>query len=108
MPDPSASQTVFHYFVDLAEIRAVAQQQAETGEIREQHAVDEEAGAVVNHNRRLAHLARQGDNFRDGFVGLFSPRIISTNGIRCTGLKVHSAEVFRAFQRVGQFADRNG
>ncbi len=40
----------FHHFVDLAEIRAVAQQLAETGEMREQHAVNKEAGAVVNHN----------------------------------------------------------
>ena len=61
----------FHHFVDLAEIRAVAQQLAETGEIGEQYTVDEEAGAVVNHNRRFAHFARPGDDFRDGFVGAF-------------------------------------
>ncbi len=99
----------FHHFVDLAEIRAVAQQLAETGEIREQHAVNKEAGAVVNHNRRLAHLARPGDNFRDGFVGAF---LAANNFYQRHPVyrvkKVHSAEVFRAFQRVGQFADRNG
>lgn len=99
----------FHYFVDLAEIRAVAQQQAETGEIREQHAVDEEAGAVVNHNRRFAHLARQGDDFRDGFVGAFLAANYFYQRHSVDRVKeVHPAEVFWTFQRVGQFADRNG
>ncbi len=99
----------FHHFVDLAEIRAVAQQLAETGEIREQHAVDEEAGAVVNHNWRFAHLARPGDDFRDGFVRAF---LAANNFYQRHPMyrvkEVHPAEVFRTFQRVGQFADRNG
>lgn len=99
----------FHHFVDLAEIRAVAQQLAETGEIGEQYTVDEEAGAVVNHNRRFAHLARPGDDFRDGFVGAF---LAANNFYQRHSVdrvkEVHPAEVFRTFQRVGQFADRNG
>lgn len=58
----------FHHFIDFAEIRAVAQQLTETGEIGEQHAVNKEAGAVVDYNRRLAHFAGPGDDFGNGFV----------------------------------------
>ena len=99
----------FHHFVDLAEIRAVAQQLAESGEVGEQYTVNEEAGAVVDHNRRLSHLARPCDDFRDGFVGAF---LAANNFYQRHPVhrvkEVHPAEVFRAFQRVGQFADRNG
>ena len=103
------AELFFHHFVDFAEVCAVAQQLAETGEVREQHAVNKEAGAVVNHNRRLAHLARPCDDFRDGFVGAF---LAANNFYQRHSVdrvkEVHPAEVFRAFQRVGQFADRNG
>ncbi len=62
------AELFFHHFIDLAEIRAVAQQLTETGEIGEQHAVNKEAGAVVDYNRRLAHFACPGDDFGNGFV----------------------------------------
>lgn len=61
----------FYYFVDFAEIRVVAQQLVEIGEIREQYAVNKEVGVVVNYNRRFVYFVRLGDNFRDGFVGVF-------------------------------------
>ena len=99
----------FHYFIDFAEVRAVAQQLAETGEVGEQHAVNKEAGAVVNHNRRFAHFAGPGDHFRDGFVRAF----LAANDLDQRHpvhrvKEVHTAEVFRALQYAGQLADGNG
>ncbi len=85
----------FHHFVDLAEIRAVAQQLAETRE-RKQHAwLTKNPGQSLTTIGVLPILLAQATTFSLMVLSeLFSPRIISTNGIRCTGLKVHSAEVF--------------
>ncbi len=99
----------FHHFVDLAEIRAVAQQLAETGEIREQHAVNKEAGQSLTTIGVLPILLAQATTF--AMVSLES-FLAANNFYQRHSVdrvkEVHPAEVFRAFQRVGQFADRNG
>ena len=99
----------FHDFIDFAEIRPIAQQLAETGKIREQHAVHEETGAVVDHNWRFAHLACPCDNFGDGFIRAF----LAANDLNQWHAvywvkEVHPTEVFRALERAGQLVDWDG
>ena len=103
------AELFFHHFIDFAEVCAVAQQLAEAGEVREQHAVNEEARAVVNDDRRFAHLARPRHHFGDGFVGGFLPTDHFDQRHAVHRVKeVHPAEVFRTLQHARQFADRNG
>ena len=99
----------FHHFVDFAEIRPVAQQLTETGKIGKQHAVNEETRAVINHNRRFAHLACPGDNLSDGFIRAF----LAANDLNQRHTvhrvkEVHPTEVFRTLKRAGQFVDWDG
>ncbi len=103
------AELFFHHFVDLAEIRPVAQQLAETSKVREQHAVDEEARAVVNHNRGFTHLAGPGHHFGEGFIRGFLPadHFYQRHAVHRVK-EVHTAEVFRTLEDAGQFADRDG
>ena len=77
-----------HHFVDFAEVRTVARQLAETGEVREQYAVDRKPGQSVNNDRRFAHLACPcHHHFSDGFVRGFPHGSLRPAAFRCTGLK---------------------
>lgn len=97
------AELFFHHFIDLTEVGAVAQQQAEAGEIREQHAVDEEARAVVHHDRRFAHAAGVGHHFGDGVIaGLFAADDFNQRHAVYRVKEVHAAEVLRALQRFCQ------
>lgn len=103
------AELLLHHFIDFAEVRAVAQQLAETGEIGEQHAVNKEAGAVVDHNRRFAHFACPGDDFGDSVIRAFLAANDLNQRHPVNRVKeVHAAEVLRALQDAGQFANRNG
>lgn len=61
----------FYYFVDFVEICVVVQQLVEIGEIWEQYVVNKEVGVVVNYNWCFVYFVCLGDNFCDGFVGVF-------------------------------------
>ncbi|STS79310.1 Uncharacterised protein [Klebsiella pneumoniae] len=62
-----------HHFVDFAEVRPVAQQLAEAGEVGEQYPVDEEAGTIIHHDRRFAIFAGPGHHFGNGIIrGFFA------------------------------------
>jgi hypothetical protein len=78
---------LFHDLVDGLEVGTVTHQHVETAEVREQHAVDQEARAVVDHDRGLAHLLGVATVVATAASEDFSPRITSTSGIMCTGLK---------------------
>ena len=96
----------FHHFVDFAEIRAVAQQLAEAGEVGEQDAINEEAGTIIDHDRRFAHFAGPGHNFGNGLIrGFFAADHFNQRHAMHRVKEVHTAEVFRALQNAGQFAD---
>ena len=62
------AELFFHHFIDLTEVCAVAQELAKTGEVREQHAVNEETRAVVDHNWGFAHFAGPRHDFGNGVV----------------------------------------
>ena len=66
---PHRPAPLLHHLVDALVVDAVLQQPHEAGEVREQHAVDEEARAVVDHDRRLAHRLRVGDGRGDRLLG---------------------------------------
>ena len=52
----------FHDLVDAHKIHAGAEPQlGETAEVREQHAVDQKARAVIDHDRVLAHFLGVGN-----------------------------------------------
>ncbi len=102
---------LLHRFIDLAEIRAVAQQQAEGGEVGEQHAVHKRSrGQSFTTIGVLPILLAHSHAFAEGrFRGLRTAKSLRTSGIRGTGLSaVRAAEVFRTLQRLRQQADRNG
>ncbi len=99
---PSASQTVFPLLCRSCGNPRRPQQQAETGEIREQHAVDEEAGQSLTTIGVLPILLAQATTLR-WFRRSFSRRELflpTAFGDRVK--EVHPAEVFWTFQRVGQ------
>ena len=56
----------FHDFVDAHEVHARADQLGETAEVREQHTVDQEARAVIDHDRVLAHFLGVGNGGGNG------------------------------------------
>ncbi len=93
MPDPSASQTVFPSLVDLAEIRAVAQQLAETGEIRNSTRLTKKPGQSLttigvlpscSPRRQLSRWFRRSFSRRNNFYQRHPVYRVK---------KVHSAEV---------------
>ncbi len=94
MPDPSASQTVFPLLCRSAEIRAVAQQLAETGEIREQPRLTKKPGQslttigvlpILSPRRRLSRWFRRSFSRRELFYQRHSVDRVK---------EVHPAEVF--------------
>ncbi|VGQ06719.1 hypothetical protein SB00610_05218 [Klebsiella quasipneumoniae subsp. similipneumoniae] len=95
-----------HHFVDFAEIRPVAQQLAKSGEVGEQHAVDEETGTIIDHDWRLAHFAGPGHHFGNGLIrGFFAANHFNQRHAMHRVKEVHAAEVLRALQNAGQLAD---
>ena len=98
----------FHYFIDFAEVRAVAQQLAEACEIGEQDAVNEKAGAIIHHDRCFAHFAGPGHDFGNGLVRSFlAADHFNQRHAMYRVKEVHTAEILRALQNAGQLADRN-
>src|SRR5690606_23318447 len=100
---------LFHHLVDGLEVGAVAHQHAEAGEVREQYAVNEEARAVVDDDRVLAHFLRVGNQGGDGFVGglLTTDDFHQRHHVHRVE-EVHAGKVFRLLQRSGEMGDGNG
>ncbi|CRR83940.1 hypothetical protein PAERUG_P48_London_17_VIM_2_01_13_02338 [Pseudomonas aeruginosa] len=100
---------LLHHLVDAHEVDAEAQQLGEAAEVREQHTVDQEAGAIVDHDRALAHLLGVGDGGGDGgFTGLLATDHFHQRHHVHRVEEMHAAEVFRTLQRLGQQADGDG
>ena len=60
------AKLLLHDVINLAIIRAVAQQQAESRKIGEQYPVNKETGTVVNHDRCFSHFAGPRYHLADG------------------------------------------
>jgi len=81
----------------------------EAAEVREQHAVDQEPRAIVDHDRALAHLLGVGDGGGNGgFAGLLAADNLNQRHHVHRVEEVHAAEVFRTLERLGQVADGDG
>src|SRR5690606_38388973 len=100
---------LLHHLVDANEIGTVVDGTGEAAEVREQHAVDQEARAVVDHDRALAHLLGVGDGGGNGgFAGLLATNHFHQRHHVYRVEEVHAAEVFRTLERLGQQTDGNG
>src|SRR5690606_13792444 len=99
----------FHDLVDTDEIGTVVDQASEAAEVREQHTVDQEARAVVDHDRALAHLLGEGHGGGDRhFAGLLATDHFHQRHHVHRVEEVHTAEVFRTLPGLGQDGDGNG
>ena len=97
---------LLHDLVDLLEVGAVAHQAGETAEVREQHPVDQEARAVVDHDRGLTHGLGVGNGGGDGTVGgLLATDNLNQRHHVYRVEEVHAAEVLRTLERLGQIGD---
>ena len=98
-----------HYLVDGGEVGAIGDQLVEAEEVGEQHPVDEEARAVVDHYRGLAHGGGVGHHAVDGFIGglLAADDLHQWHAVHRVE-EVHAAEVLRALQSLGQQGDGDG
>ncbi|MNC23885.1 hypothetical protein D3C75_719220 [compost metagenome] len=84
-------------------------QAGEAAEVGKQHAIDQKARAVVDHDRRLAHRARIGHRGGDGGrAALRATNHLDQRHHVHRVEEVHAAEVFRPLQRRCQQIDRNG
>src|SRR5690606_17251702 len=100
---------LLHHLVGAYEVDTVGDGTGETAEVREQHAVDQEARAIVDHDRALAHLLGVGDGGGDGgFAGLLATDDFHQRHHVHRVEEVHAAEVFRTLERLGQQADGDG
>src|SRR5450830_1637184 len=99
----------FHDLVDTHKVHTGADQLGETAEVREQHAVDQEARAVVDHDRVLAHFLGVGNGGGDGqLAGLLATDHFHQRHHVYRVEEVHADEVFRTLEGLGQQRDGNG
>src|SRR5690606_3903131 len=100
---------LLHDLVDAHEVDTEAQQLGEAAEVREQHAVNQEARAVVDHDRVLAHLLGIGHGGGNGHVaGLLATNDLNQRHHVHRVEEVHADEVFRTLEGLGQQVDRDG
>ena len=99
----------FHHPVDALEVDAVVDQRRQAAEIREEDAVDQEAGAVVDDDRRLAEREGVGDRGGDGRIAALraADDLDQRHHVHRVE-EVHPAEILGALQGLGQAGDRNG
>src|SRR6195952_1166646 len=99
----------FHDLVDAHEVHTGADQLGETAEVREQHAIDQEARAVVDDDRVLAHFLGVGNGGGNGqFAGLLATDHFNQRHHVHRVEEVHADEVFRTLEGLGQQGDGNG
>ena len=80
----------------------------EAAEVREQDAVDQEPGAVLDDDRCLAHRTGVGRNGGDGFLrSLRSPDHLDQRHLVHRVEEMHAEEVFLALERFAQRLDRD-
>ncbi len=103
------AKLLLHHLVDGSEVGAIGDQLVEAEEVGEQHPVDEEARAVVDHHRGLAHRGGVGHHAVDGFIGclLAADDLHQRHAVHRVE-EVHAAEVLRALQSLGQQRDGDG
>src|SRR5690606_23886130 len=98
-----------HDLVDAHEVHTGADQLGEAAEVREQYAVDQEARAVVDHDRVLAHLLGVGHGGGNGlFAGLLAPDHFHQRHHVHRVEEVHADEVLRTLEGLGQQVDGDG
>ena len=99
----------FHDLVNALEVSTHTDQTSEAAEVREQNAVDQEAGAVVDDNRGLTHFLGVGNGGGNSLLaGLLATNNLNQRHHVYRVEEVHAAEVFRALQRFGQVGDGDG
>src|SRR5690554_3969836 len=99
---------LFHDLVDFLEVGAVTNQANETAKVREQNTVNQEARAIVHHDRSLAHGLGVSHGGRDGAItGLFTTDNLNQRHHMHRVEEVHTTEVFRTLQVLGQKVDGN-
>src|SRR5471030_373861 len=99
----------FHDLVDTHKVHTGADQLGETAEVREQHAVDQKARAVVNDDRVLAHFLGVGNGGGNRqLAGLLATDHFHQRHHVYRVEEVHADEVFRTLEGLGQQADGNG
>ena len=95
-----------HDPVDGVEIDAVAHELQEGDEIGRQHAVDDEAGAIADDDRRLAHGAGVTNGRRDRALrGLRPAHDLDERHARHRIEEMHADEILGARQPVGKVGD---
>src|SRR5690606_37219788 len=100
---------LFHHLVSADEVHTVSDGTGEAAEIREQDAVDQEAWAIVDHDRALTHFLGVSNGGGDrGFAGLLATDHFHQRHHVHRVEEVHAAEVFRTLERLGQQADGDG
>src|SRR5690606_20526812 len=100
---------LLHDLVDADEVDAQFQQLGEATEVREQHAVHQEAGAVVHHDRVLAHLLGVGNGGGNRHItGLLAADHFHQRHHVHRVEEVHADEVLRTLQGLRQVADGDG
>src|SRR5690606_8653389 len=62
------AELALHYFIDAGKINAFINHAGEACKVREQHAIHQEARAVINNNGCFAHARRISDNSSNSFV----------------------------------------
>src|SRR5690606_7508445 len=99
----------FHDLVDALEVGTHTDQTGKPAEIREQYAVDQEARAVIDHDRRLAHFLGVGNGGSHGLLaGLLATDHLNQRHHVYRVEEVHTNEVFRTLQRLGQVGNGDG
>src|SRR5690606_19519641 len=100
---------LFHALVDALEVGTHADQAGKATEVGEQYAVDQEARAVIDHDRRLAHLLGVGNGSGHGLLaGLLATDHFHQRHHVYRVEEVHADEVFRTLERLGQVGDGDG
>src|SRR5690606_14195755 len=87
---------LFHDLVDALEVGTHADQARKATEVGEQYAVNQEARAVIDHDRRLAHLLSVGNGSGHGLLaGLLATDHFHQRHHVYRVEEVHADEVFR-------------
>ncbi len=99
----------FHDLVDTHEVDARADQTRKAAEIRKQHAIDQKARAIVDHDRVLAHFLGVGNGGGHRlFAGMFTADDFDQRHHVHRVEEMHADEILRTLERLGQQRNRNG
>ena len=99
---------LLHDFIDVLEVSTLFNQEAKAAKVREEYPVDQEAGAVVNHNRRFAHCPSIGHGGSNGGIrGLLTTDDFYQRHAVYGVEEVHTAEIFRPLEVLRQAVDGN-